>query len=136
SGAALGAAQSFAFSRGRPPVAAWIAATALGLMVGLGVGATAVDFDTTFSALVVQGAICGLAVGLGQAFVLFARHRTVALALPPLLTLAWASGWAITTAIGVQVDDQFTVFGSSGALVVTAATSFLPLVLERHGRVS
>ena len=31
--------------------------------------------------------------------------------------------------IGIRVDEQFTVFGSSGALVATALTAVLPLVL-------
>ncbi len=43
----------------------------------------------------------------------------------------WAAGWAITTSIGVEVDEQFTVFGSSGAITVTALTVVLPLALRR-----
>ena len=31
---------------------------------------------------------------------------------------------------GVRVSDQFTVFGSSGALVVAALTAVLPLALR------
>ena len=42
------------------------------------------------------------------------------------LAAIWAAGWAVTTAVGVEVDQQFTVFGSSGALVVTALTAVLP----------
>ena len=44
-------------------------------------------------------------------------------------TAIWAVGWAVTYAFGIQVDDQFTIFGSSGALVVTALTAALPLIL-------
>src|SRR6478752_4637881 len=44
----------------------WIAATAVGLGVGLGIGSTAVGFGTSLQALVVQGAISGLAVGAGD----------------------------------------------------------------------
>jgi hypothetical protein len=134
SGAVLGTVQSWALGRGRPPAGPWIAATATGLMVGLGIGATAVDFDTTTSALVVQGAVCGLGVGTAQAVVLRHRLRAMALAWPPVLGLLWAAGWAITTSVGVRVDEQFTVFGSSGAVFVTVLTAILPFALTRQGR--
>ena len=55
-GIALGAVQAWALGHNRPPAAAWIAATAVGLMVGLGIGATVVDYETSLGALVVQGA--------------------------------------------------------------------------------
>ena len=110
----------------RPPAAQWILATALGLAVGLAVGAAAVDYRTSLSALALQGAVCGATVGIGQALILRARLGRVALAWPPVLGLIWALGWAITTAVGVEVDEQFTVFGSSGAVVVTALTVILP----------
>jgi hypothetical protein len=134
SGAVLGTAQSFGFGRHGPAARQWIAATAAGLMVGLGIGATAVGFDTDAAALVMQGAVCGLAVGTAQAFVLRHRLGALVLAWPPALTLMWAAGWAITTAAGVRVDDQFTVFGSSGAIAVTALTAVLPLALSRQDR--
>ena len=130
-GAILGAVQAWGLGRRRPPAAQWILATALGLTVGLGVGAAAVDYRTSLSALALQGAVCGAAVGIAQALVLRARLGRLALAWPPALGLIWALGWAITTAIGVQVDEQFTVFGSSGAVVVTALTVVLPLTLRR-----
>jgi len=38
-------------------------------------------------------------------------------------------GWVVTTAIGVDVESQYTVFGSSGALVVTIVTAALPVLL-------
>ncbi len=130
-GAVLGAAQWWGLGRSGPPALRWIAATAVGLMVGLGVGATAVGFDTTVGALVVQGAVCGLAVGAAQASLLRRRLGRLALAWPPALGAMWAAGWAVTTSIGVRVDDQFSVFGSSGAVLVTGLTAVLPLALHR-----
>ncbi|MFC5831792.1 hypothetical protein [Nonomuraea insulae] len=132
-GAALGAVQAWGLGRNRPSAAAWIAATTLGLMAGLGIGATMVDYDTSLTALVVQGAISGLAVGLAQALVLLPRLGVVALAWPPALAAIWAAGWAVSTAIGVDVDQQFVIYGASGALVVTALTLVLPLALNRTG---
>ena len=131
-GTILGAVQAWGFGPGRPSAGRWIVATAIGLMAGLGIGAAAVDYRTSLSALVVQGAICGIAVGAGQAVVLWGRLGRLALAWPLALGAIWAAGWAVTTSIGVQVDDQFTVFGSSGAIVVTVLTAVLPFVVKRR----
>jgi hypothetical protein len=46
-----------------------------------------------------------------------------------LLAGLWALGWTITAAAGVDVEAQYTVFGASGAIVVTAATAILPIAL-------
>jgi hypothetical protein len=111
----------------------WIAATAIGLMVGLGVGSRVVDYGTSLAALVVQGAICGLFVGAGQALVLGERIPRLAPAWPVALGAIWAIGWVVTTLSGIQVDQQFTVFGSFGAITVTALTAVLPFILHRNG---
>jgi hypothetical protein len=132
-GAVLGAAQSWGLGgsgRNGPAARRWIAATAIGLMVGLGIGAAAVGYDTSLSALVIQGAISGLAVGTAQALLLRPRLGRLALAWPPALAAIWALGWAVTASAGIQVEEQFTVFGSSGAIVVTALTAVLPVVIN------
>ena len=131
SGAVLGGVQAWGLGRHRPPAIAWVVATAVGLAVGLWIGAAAVDYGTGMSSLVTQGIVCGLAVGLAQAFVLLRRVGAVAFLWPLVLGAAWALGWAITTAVGVEVDEQFTVFGSSGALTVTALTLVLPALVNR-----
>jgi hypothetical protein len=129
-GAVLGAIQAWGLGTNGPPARQWIAATTAGLTVGLALGSAAVDYDTELGDLVVQGAICGLAIGTAQALVL--RGRAAYLWAPALSAL-WALGWAITTAIGVDVESQYTVFGSSGAIVVTAATVVLPVALATRG---
>jgi hypothetical protein len=58
----------------------------------------------------------------------------MALVWPGYLAAAWAAGWTVTTAAGIGVEEQFTVFGASGALVVALLTSILPLVLRTHPR--
>ena len=131
-GTVLGAVQAWGLGRNRPPAAAWTAATGLGLMVGLGIGAAVVDYDTSLAALVTQGAISGLVVGVAQGFVLLPRFGRVALVWPPALAAIWAAGWVTTTYIGIDVDQQFTIFGSSGALVATVLTVVLPLALNRN----
>ena len=128
-GVILGAVQSWGLGTNGPPARQWIAATGAGLAVGLGVGGAAVGYGTTMGDLVVQGAICGLAVGAAQAAVLRARIGPIALAWIPTLSALWALGWAVTTVSGIDVERQYTVFGSSGALIVTASTAALPIVL-------
>jgi hypothetical protein len=101
--------------------------TATGFMVGLGIGAATVGYATGLGSLVIQGAICGLAVGVAQALVRRIRIGLLTLAWRPALAAIWANGWAVTTSIGVQVDLQFAVFGSAGAIVVTGLTAVLTL---------
>ena len=129
-GAILGAVQAWALGRARPHSIAWVSATAVGLAAGLGIGASLVDYGTALGDLVVQGAVTGLVVGVAQATVLLRRLGRLALVWPVALSGAWAAGWAVTTGAGIQVDEQFTVFGSAGALVATALTVALPLTLD------
>ncbi len=130
-GAILGAAQAMASTALAPLT--WVAATAVGLSTGLAIGATVVEFDTSVSALAGQGALTGLSVGLAQAIVLYRRHAAVAaLAWIPFLGACWALGWTITSTAGVDVERQYTVFGATGAIVVTALTCWLPLSLRRR----
>jgi hypothetical protein len=129
-GAVLGAIQSWGLGRNGPPAREWIAATALGFTVGLSLGAAVVDYGTTLGALAMQGAITGLAVGTAQAWVLRERLGRTALAVPPALAAIWALGWSITTASGIGVEEQFTVFGASGAIVVAALTAILPVMIN------
>ena len=63
---------------------------------------------------------------------LLPRLGRLAIAWPAYLTVAWAAGWAVTTSIGIDVDEQFTVFGSGGAVTVAALTLVLPYALNRN----
>jgi hypothetical protein len=131
-GLILGAVQAWALRPLGIPTPAWIGSTGAGLAVGLTVGAAAVDYGTSMGDLALQGAICGVAVGIAQAIVLRARVGGVAFVWVPVLGACWVLGWVVTTAIGVDVESQYTVFGSSGALVVTIVTAVLPVLLTRR----
>jgi hypothetical protein len=125
-GLVLGAVQAWGMGAIAPPAGRWIGATTVGLSAGLAAGSAAVGYGTSLAELAVQGAICGLAIGTAQALVL--RGRAAYLWAPALSAL-WALGWAVSTSIGIDVETQYTVFGASGALVVTAATAVLPALL-------
>ena len=129
SGVALGIAQWLGVRRSGLAPEPWVAATAAGMAFGLAAGASAVDFGTTTGALAAQGAICGAIVGAAQATVLFRRLGSLAVAWPAAMSGLWALGWTITASAGIDVESQYTVFGSTGAVVVTAATSVLALTL-------
>ena len=122
-GAVLGAGQAVASSR-RLPLRRWVVATALGMGAGLLLGAVAVGFGTSLARLAVMGALTGAVLGGAQVLALppRARHRWLWAATMPVL---WALGWAVTTVAGVAVVDQFTVFGASGAVTVTALLGIL-----------
>ena len=92
--------------------------------VGLLLGAAAVGYGTSLADLAVMGALTGLALGGAQALVLpaGARYRAAWAAAMPLL---WALGWTVTTLAGIDVDQQFTIFGASGALTFSALAGVL-----------
>jgi hypothetical protein len=135
-GAVLGVVQAWALGpllgADRRTAGAWVTATAIGLAAGLTLGSGLVDFGTGAGDLAVQGLASGALVGLAQSLVLRGRIGRLAALWPAYLAGAWALGWTVTTAAGVQVEDQFTVFGAAGALTVAALTTVLPVVLRKE----
>lgn len=122
-GAVLGAGQSLASSRRLDP-RTWIPATALGMGLGLLLGAAAVGYGTSLGDLARMGALTGVLLGAAQALALPARTRyraAWAAALPAL----WALGWTATTLGGIAVDRQFTIFGAYGAITFSALSGLL-----------
>ena len=135
-GVVLGAVQSWGLRFGRHELIAWTVATALGLAVGLALGAALVEFGTSMRDLALQGAVTGAMVGLAQATVLRRQLGRLAFAWPFYLAGAWAVGWVVTTAGGIAVEDQFTTFGSFGALTVAFLTLPLPIVLASRANIA
>jgi hypothetical protein len=113
----------------------WVPATAAGLAVGLTVGSGLVGYATGLPDLLVQGAVSGAFVGLFQALVLgrrTGRRRAVAWALAS--GALWPVGWLVTWAFGIRVDEQFAVFGATGAITYTILGGLLLAVLLRVER--
>jgi hypothetical protein len=128
-GAGLGAAQWWAAdgALGRP--GPWIAAGAAGYAVGLTAGAALVGYDTGLGDLALMGLVSGAALGAAQGLVLAREgHRRLALPWATAMPLLFALGWCASTAIGVDVDDQFTVFGAAGSITFMVLSG---LVLAR-----
>jgi hypothetical protein len=122
-GALLGTGQ-WVILRRRGASLLWIAATAAGFGIGLAAGAALVDYETSLAALVVMGAVCGIAIGVAQS-VSFAPLRRHVVAWTVATGGLWAIGWAVTTSAGIKVEEQWAVFGISGALVVAFLQSVL-----------
>lgn len=123
-GAVVGAAQWVALRQVVPWL--WIAATSLGMGVGLAIGAAIVDYGIDRGDLMLMGAVTGLAVGVLQAVVL--AHRGIAgawwwvVANPP----TWAVAWLISSyVISANIDERFTNFGASGVLLYALVTALL-----------
>lgn len=131
-GLVLGTAQAFIAGIARTDRVRWIAATGTGLAVGLSAGAATVGYRTDAASLVVMGVISGLAVGIAQA-VSVAMRTTDRLLWAVATPALWAGGWAITSQVIVDADRQHAVFGSSGALAVSAVAGILFALRQRSG---
>lgn len=102
----------------------WTAGSAVGLAAGLALGAAAVGYRTDPASLAVMGAFSGAGVGLAQALSvpMTKSDRVLWAAATPVL---WAAGWLVTSQVIVDADSHHAVFGSSGALLVSALAGLL-----------
>lgn len=131
-GAGLGAVQWWAAKGALGRAAAWIGASVVGYAAGLAAGGAMVGYDTDLGALATMGAVSGLVLGAGQGLALAAQARTrLALAWATTTPVLLALGWSATTAGGIRVEEQFTVFDAYGAVVFTLLSG---LVLARFTR--
>jgi hypothetical protein len=125
-GAGLGAVQWWAADGLLGRAAAWIGASAVAYAVGLAAGAALVRYDTDLGSLALMGVVSGAVLGAAQGLVLAreGRHRLAlpwGLAMPVLFGL----GWCASTGIGIDVADQFTVFGAAGSTLFMLLSGFL-----------
>jgi hypothetical protein len=133
-GAGIGLVQWLFLRRDLDIGPAWILATGVALAAGLGVGAAVVGYETTPSQLAIMGAISGAAVGIAQGILLrnrFSLWHVWMVAMPVM----YAIGWLVTESIGIDVANQFTVFGASGSIVFGLLSGLLMMAGKRtHDR--
>jgi hypothetical protein len=125
-GAGIGAVQWLAAREmfGQWPV--WVGASALGYAVGLAAGAAVVSYETDLGSLAAMGAISGAVLGAAQGLALASQDRQrLAFAWAAAMPVLFAIGWATTTLGGIDVDQQFTVFGAYGAVVFMLLSGLL-----------
>lgn len=132
SGVVIGAAQWLALRR-LGVDARWIVATAVGLAVGLGLGFAIFDFGDTVGDMWIVGLASGLGIGMAQWWLLHGVVGSLAWVWVPATAAAWALGWTVTTAIGVDPDDRWANPGLSGAATITLLLGALLWVLMRSG---
>ena len=112
-GAVIGAAQWLALGTTKR----WIAYTAGAMAAGTALAAVITGAGTEVQDLVITGLIAGGAVGAAQATILGSAYWALVTA------ASWGLAWVVTYAVvGVNADQGFFVFGSSGALVATLIT--------------
>ena len=128
-GAGLAAVQWWAAKGALGAPAVWIGASAAGYAGGLAAGAALVGYATDVGALATMGIVSGTALGLAQGLVLARRgERRFAVVWGAAMPVLFGLGWIASTAIGVSVEDHFTVFGAAGATLFTLLSG---LVLAR-----
>jgi hypothetical protein len=121
-GAGIGAAQ-WALLRHRNISAMWIVATAGGFGAGLAAGAALVSYRTDIASLALMGAVTGLAVGVAQGAHLETTQRAIGWA--AATAVLFALGWTITTAGGIDVSQQWAVFGAYGCTTLAFLQSMI-----------
>jgi hypothetical protein len=120
-GAVIGAAQWLVLRRRLPLTSVWVAATALGMGIGLALSIALFGTDTGGSALPLRGLIAGAAIG-GAQYLLLRGVMSRAPVWALVVALSWAIGWMITRASGIDLALQWSVFGTSGALMFQLLT--------------
>ena len=125
-GTGLAAVQWWAAKGVLGRAATWISASAAGYGVGLAAGAALVGYDTELGALAVMGLVSGAVLGAAQGLVLARQgRRTLARAWAAAMPVLFALGWTATSAAGINVEEQFTVFGAAGAVLFTLLSGLL-----------
>jgi hypothetical protein len=134
-GAALGLIQWLVLKSRLPSLPIWwIAATGIGMAVGLAIGTALLGSETAGNELLWRGAVTGLCIGIAQW--IFLRQ---VLPLPQsvlwigVVSLGWALGWFVTRAAGIDLSQKWYVFGVSGALTFQVLTGLaLYFLLRSH----
>jgi hypothetical protein len=125
-GAALGTVQWWAAKGALGRARYWIAASAGGYAVGLAGGAALVGYDTDLGSLALMGLVSGASLGAAQGLTLARRgDRRLAVAWGAAMPILFALAWSATSAAGVSVEEQFTVFGAAGAFPFMLLTGLL-----------
>jgi hypothetical protein len=96
----------------------WIGYTAGAMAAGSAVAAVVTGSGTEAADVMLTGLITGTAIGAAQSLLL-PQGRAVWTA---ITATGWSFGWLATWLTIVDIERGYTVFGSSGALLVTFVT--------------
>lgn len=131
-GGALGGLQYNALRRFGLPLS-WIPVSAAGTALGGVLSSLVVGFGTELTSLMSRGVVTGAVLGMAQAL-LQQRPPRHALLWSGVNAVMWGLAWWITfLVIRDDVETNYAVFGSSGAIVLTAVLLWcLPSVLPAY----
>jgi hypothetical protein len=117
-GAVIGGGQWLAL-RSRGIGRRWVAYTGAAMAAGTALAAVVTGAGTELGDLMFTGLVAGAAVGAAQS-TLLAHTRLVAIVWTAVTAVSWSFAWLVSWAvIGINADQGFYVFGSSGALFAT-----------------
>lgn len=120
-GLILGGAQYAVLRLVLPISALWVAATAIGLALGLAAAVLGLGTEVDHSSVLLRGLVTGGVLALAQAAVLSPMGLFAAL-WAAVVAIAWPVGWWVTRSVGVDLSPRWAVFGASGALVFQVLT--------------
>lgn len=100
----------------------WVAVTAISMGLGLALGVALLGIETTGTTLIARAVITGLFIGVAQ-WLLLREIVPMSAWWILILAIAWAVSWTITRAVGVDLTQNWSVFGASGALVFQLVTA-------------
>ncbi len=130
-GLVLGGLQWIVLRRRLALPAAWVLATMLGLAVGLGLSVQLFGADNTSGLVQLRALSTGAVLGVAQAWVM-RRIGWRAAAWTVVVTIGWVLGWTITSAVGVELEPKWSVFGSTGAWAFQLLTGLTLAWLTRR----
>jgi hypothetical protein len=129
-GAVIGLAQWLMLRQVRPIGPVWIAATAAGLGLGFALAQALVGNSMGATEVALRGLICGAVIAALQ----WLASRDVvpnAWIWSVAVFIGWPLAWTITRAIGVDLSQNWVVFGASGAIVFAIITAVALGVMTR-----
>lgn len=132
-GAVLGLAQWWALK----PLAIsfdWAWSTAVATMVASPLAWALTSYSTSVETMTMWGLIAGAVVGLGQiATQKLGLQKTVAWT--ALVAATWSLAWFISASVIVDIDSNYAIFGSTGALTATALLAIFvnPILGKKRG---
>lgn len=113
-GATLGLVQWFVLKSRLPLSSGWIAATSVGMALGLAISTALLGNETVGNALLWRAAITGLCIGIAQ-WIILQHVLPQAIIWIGVVAISWVVGWVITRGIGVDLSFNWALFGSMGA---------------------
>lgn len=121
-GVVIGLVQWLVLRQVIPLPVGWVLGAALGMAAGMATGIAFFGTSTEGNGLLLRALLTGLTIGVAQWLILRAQIPASGWWVG-VIAIGWAAGWFVTRAVGVDLTWQWSVFGSSGALVFQLITA-------------